>query len=89
MSLFSNRLTELGGLEPLVNLNVFSFGENLVKSYEDAIIYLRGLKNKLEVLKMADNPFFKTGSSNEGDYKLYAIESLKALKYLDYELINS
>jgi len=28
---------------------------------------------------MADNPFFRAGGGNEGDYKLYAIESLKNL----------
>ena len=38
---------------------------------------------------MAENPFQRAGGSNEGDYKLYAIECLKNLKYLDYEVINS
>ena len=38
---------------------------------------------------MADNPFQRTGTGSEGDYKLYAIECLKTLKYLDYELINA
>ena len=36
---------------------------------------------------MADNPFQFTGG-NETDYKLYTIEMLKGLKYLDYELID-
>lgn len=36
---------------------------------------------------MADNPFSFTGQ-NEADYKLYTIEILKGLKYLDYELID-
>jgi hypothetical protein len=48
---------------------------------------LKKLKNKLEVLKMADNPFSYTGQ-NDVDYKLYTIEMLKGLKYLDYELID-
>jgi hypothetical protein len=48
---------------------------------------LKKLKNKLEVLKMADNPFSYIGQ-NDVDYKLYTIEMLKGLKYLDYELID-
>ena len=36
---------------------------------------------------MADNPF-STTSQNEADYKLYTIEMLDGLKYLDYELID-
>ena len=43
------------------------------------------MKNKLEVLKIAENPFSKY---NETEYKQYAIAYLKDLKYLDYELIE-
>ena len=46
---------------------------------------MRSLSNRLEVLKMADNPFSK---NQDADYKLYAIAYLKDLKYLDYELIE-
>jgi hypothetical protein len=49
--------------------------------------YLKGLKNNLEVLKMAENNFF-IGGQGDQDYKLYTIEVLKNLKYLDYELID-
>jgi len=70
---------------------VLSFGKNLITKYADdedgCINYLRTLKNKLEVLKMAENDF-KTAGTTEGDYKLYAIEALKKLKYIDYELIT-
>jgi len=45
LSLFSNRVEELGGLQCLVKLNVFSFGQNLVRKHEEAVQYLRGLKN--------------------------------------------
>ena len=55
--------------------------------HDEPVQYLKKLKNKLEVLKMADNPFQFTGG-NETDYKLYTIEMLKGLKYLDYELID-
>ena len=87
LSLFANRLTQLQGLENLVNLNVFSFGKNLIKSHEEAVIYLKKCRNKLEVLKMAGNPFMFPGQ-NEQDYSLYTIEILKNLKYLDYEPID-
>ena len=51
--------------------------------------YLKGLKNKLEVLKMSENPFvIAQGGQGDSDYKLYTIEVLKNLKYLDYELID-
>ena len=36
---------------------------------------------------MAENKFTNSGQT-EGDYKLYAIEALKKLKYIDYELIT-
>lgn len=37
---------------------------------------------------MADNPFSYTGQ-NDADYKLYTVEMLKGLKYLDYGLIDN
>jgi len=36
---------------------------------------------------MADNPFVYQGTG-EQDYKLYCIEMLRCLKYLDYEVID-
>ena len=50
-------------MENLNNLNVFSFGKNLITSHEVAVKYLKGLKNKLQVLKMAENPFVFIGQS--------------------------
>ena len=87
LSLFSNRLSELSGMEALTNLNVFSFGQNLIRSHEEPVLYLKKCRNKLEVLKMAGNPFAFPGQ-NEQDYSLYTIEILKNLKYLDYEPID-
>jgi len=81
-------------MEKLTKLNVFSFGKNLVKNHETAIQYLKGLHNNLEVLNMAENPFMKAGGGpatpeDYKNFKYYAIEMLKKLKYLDYELINA
>jgi Leucine-rich repeat (LRR) protein len=91
LSLYSNKITELKNLEKLTKLNVFSIGKNLLRNHEGAVQYLKGINNNLEVLKMAENPFVKQGGGPGGaeDYRLYAIEMLKKLKYLDYELINA
>jgi hypothetical protein len=79
----------LEGLDNLHELNVLSVGKNKIGSHETAVTYLRSLKNKLEVLKMAENPFNKGSAAiNEIEYKQYVIAYLKDLKYLDYELIE-
>lgn len=61
LSLFSNRITIIEGLDNLTELNVLSFGQNLVRQHDDAVQYLKKLKNKLEVLKMSDNPYNYVG----------------------------
>lgn len=87
LSLYSNQISVIEGLENLCELNIFSFGKNKVLKYEDSIETLKGYKNKLQVLNMADNPYIY-GSQSEKDYKGHTICLLKDLKYLDYELIN-
>ena len=90
LSLYSNKITELKNLEKLTKLNVLSIGKNLLRNHENAVKYLQSLRNNLEVLKMAENPFQKQGGGPGGaeDYRLYAVEMLKGLKYLDYQLID-
>lgn len=85
LSLFSNQITQLSGLENLHELNILSVGQNIIADHTVAIRYLFNLKNKLQVLKMADNPFFK---NKEAEYRQFAIAFLQNLKYLDYELID-
>ena len=86
LSLFSNSIVTVSGLENLKNLNVLSLGSNKIPDYAVAIKYLYDLRlKKLQVLKMADNPFYKT---KEAEYRLFSIAFLKTLKYLDYELID-
>jgi len=85
LSLFKNEVTTLSGLDHLGELNVLSVGSNKLESLEDTIKYLMGLKNRLEVLKIADNTFQK---KNDKEYKKYTIAYLKDLKSLDYELIE-
>jgi len=85
LSLFSNHIVVLSGLESLHELNVLSVGSNIIAEHTEAIRYLFGLKNKLQVLKMADNPFFK---NKEAEYRQFSIAFLGGLKYLDYELID-
>ena len=86
LSLFSNNISQISGLEGLTRLNVLSLGSNKITDYQDAIKYLYNLKlPNLQVLKLADNLFYK---NKEIEYKNYAVAFLKKLKYLDYELID-
>ena len=87
LSLYSNKITELSGLDKLKKLNILSFGANFITDSEKTFEYLRSLNNKLQVLKIDGNKFLK-GGQPDPDVKLYAIESLKNLKYLDYEVIT-
>jgi len=64
---------------------VLSVGSNALGNLEDTVSYLRKLKN-LEVLRISDNAFQKTRTS---EYKKYTIARLKELKYIDYELIEA
>ena len=86
LSLFSNRITQLDGLDNLENLNVLSVGSNAIANLEESVRYLHKLRNNLEVLKIKDNAFREVG---EKDYKGRIIAYLKGLKYLDYELIET
>ena len=86
LSLYSNKIKELACLENLVELNVLSVGKNMLNNLEKTLHYLVSLKNKLEVLKIAENNFPK---QNEKTYHFRCIAHLKNLKYLDYELIST
>jgi Leucine-rich repeat (LRR) protein len=86
LSFYSNHIKSIAGLEKLTDLNVLSIGKNRLSNLDESIKYLRGINNKLEVLKIAGNNFQQRG---EKDYSKYAIAHLKSLKYLDYELITS
>ena len=89
--MYSNKISELSGLETLKNLTILSLGKNLLTKHEQVVEYLKKLNSNLRVLKLAENQFQKHGSQgavNENDYKLYAIQFLKTLKYFDYKLIT-
>ena len=61
LSVFANKIKKLEGLDTLTELNILSFGQNEFTQHDEPVQYLKKLKNKLEVLKMADNPFSFTG----------------------------
>lgn len=86
LSLYSNQIKELKNLDKLTELNVLSVGQNQLSNLEETVKYLRGLKNKLQVLKVSPNQFSKRGDG--GVYAKYIIANLKDLQYLDYELIT-
>lgn len=85
LSLYKNHISELSGLNNLNKLNVLSVGSNKLGNLEDTIEYLMGLKNNLQVLRIDNNLFQKTRSS---EYKKFTIARLKSLQYIDYELIE-
>jgi Leucine-rich repeat (LRR) protein len=88
--LYSNNISEISGLDKLTSLNVLSIGKNKFRDHLSIFVYLKKLKNNLQVLKMAENNFQKQGNSSGGDdYKTMAIITLgKQLRYVDYELIT-
>jgi hypothetical protein len=87
--LYSNNISEISGLDKLTSLNVLSIGKNKFRDHISIFVYLKKLKNNLQVIKMAENNFQKQGSSSGDDYKTMAIITLgKNLKYVDYELIT-
>lgn len=67
-------------------MNVLSVGSNELGNLEDAVDYLRKLKNNLQVLRIDNNKFQK---SRNAEYKKFTIARLKGLKYIDYELIEN
>jgi hypothetical protein len=52
---------------------------------DETVKYLKGLKNKLKVLRINDNDFEKTSDKK---YPPYCISYLEDLEYLDYKLIE-
>ena len=88
LSLYDNCIEKIEGLDKLTELKVLSFGKNKVTDLDATIQYLKDLKNQLQVLNMADNPFLLTGNQSDQGYKYQAVYRLKNLKYLDYILID-
>lgn len=88
LSLYDNCIKKIEGLDKLCQLKVLSFGKNRVTDLDGTIQYLKDLKNNLQVLNMADNPYQLTGNQSDQGYKFQAVYKLKNLKYLDYILID-
>ena len=89
LSLYTNKITELSGLEELSKLNVLSVGRNKIEKLEPMLLYLKKLKNRLQVLKIEDNPFKSEEKNNKDNLsRNKTIAWLKDLKYLDYRIIS-
>lgn len=79
----------MSGLEELSKLNVLSVGKNKIEKLDSMLTYLKKLKNRLQVLKIEDNPFKSEDKNNkENAYRNKTIAWLKDLKYLDYKIIQ-
>ena len=87
LSLYDNKIQKVDGLKELCELNVLSVGRNLLRNHEEVVTYLMTLKNKLQVIKMSENPWSYTGQT-EQTYTYYTVECLKNLQYIDYQLID-
>jgi Leucine-rich repeat (LRR) protein len=83
--LYKNKIKVLAGLDNLHELEVLSIGCNKLQSLDDSVKYLKGLHNKLKVLRINDNSFEKTSDKK---YPYYCISYLEELEYLDYKLIE-
>ena len=89
LSLYQNKITELSGLEELNKLNVLSVGSNQITKLEPMLLYLKKLKNNLQVLKIEDNPFKSEEKNNKDNLSRNKnIAWLHGLKYLDYRIIS-
>ena len=85
LTLFSNKIEHVSGLENLPELNVLSLGNNLIQSHSEVVDYLRKIENKLEVLTLMGNPCIK---ENENEYRMRVVAYLPKLKYIDYSVIE-
>lgn len=77
-----------------MKLNIFSIGNNKIKSFEEIYSYFgRGAEKKtkfkyLQVLNVYGNPFtFKEGERDK-EYEAHLIAHLPNLRYLDYIFID-
>jgi hypothetical protein len=82
LSLYSNKISVIEGLDKCNNLQCLSLGNNRIDSLEQ-IIKLRQLKS-LRMLTLSDNPI----SNNNVDYRNYVMAYVDTIKYLDYALID-
>ena len=80
LSLFSNRISEVEGLDSCTQLQCLSLGNNQISSL-DGIVKLRKFKS-LHLLNLEGNPV-----SRESEYRMYVLAYLIELKYLDYAMV--
>lgn len=84
----------LDGLYNCTKLNIFSVGNNLIKSFEEIIAYFgRGTDKKtrfkyLQVLNVQGNPFTIKDGEKDSEYEYHLVAHLPNLRYLDYVFID-
>lgn len=68
---------------------MLSVGRNKIDKLEGMLQYLKKLKNRLQVLKIEENPFKSEEKNNKDSLsRNKTIAYLKDLKYLDYRIIS-
>ena len=84
----------LTGLDKCSRLNIFSIGNNQIKSFEEIIAYFgRGADKKtkfkyLQVLNVYGNPFTIKDNERDPEYEYHLVAHLPNLRYLDYVFID-
>ena len=84
----------MGGLQNCSKLNIFSIGNNQIKSFEEILAYFgKGTEKKtkfkyLQVLNVMGNPFTMKEGVKDPEYEYHLVAHLPNLRYLDYIFID-
>lgn len=85
----------LEGLDKCTKLNVFSIGNNDIRTFEEFLTYFgKGPEKKikfkyLQVLNVFGNKFTKKEGVKDTEYENHLISHLPNLRYLDYVFIDN
>ena len=94
LSLYNNHISFLDGLENCSKLNIFSIGNNELRSFEEIIAYFGRVGEKktrfkyLQVLNVYGNPFTIKDKAKDEEYEYHLVSHLPNLRYLDYIFID-
>lgn len=82
LSLGSNRITELEGLESNLALQCLSLGNNQIRALQDTVMYLRRFV-RLRLVNLKGNPV-----ERDADYRTIFLAYLKHVVFLDFAMIE-
>lgn len=94
LTLYNNKIASIDGLQNCTKLNIFSIGNNLIRSFEQVLAYFGRSSEKktrfkyLQVLNVYGNPFTIKDGERDREYEAHLIANLPNLRYLDYIFID-